>query len=340
VTDPNGAVLRRPPRQPKNHVALFLSVISGFGHLYLEYYLLGAALFAVFVTALNGVFLGFTLHSLEHPAWVQWTSITVGGVTWLVGFWHCWKLSYGTDRVDLAQQKEQLLRDGLIDYLRDELEGGLIKLERAVALDVDWEDPDPLFHLGVVASRLAERRARRGDSLAARADRRRAQWAFRTCLQRDPARKWESEIQTELKRMRRTVSITGRLRPLPGGLNESTDMLPRLGDVSMPLREATVDELGLPAPVEEEETLFSSGDELEAPAPEPALPEAKGAGAGRRTERTSRRLVKRRLKRLLEDEELEARAAARDALARSGERVTPLAGDEDEDGSEGASPDE
>ena len=318
---------------------MLLSLVSGFGHLYLDHYLLGAALFAVFVTALNGVFLGFTLQSLEHPQWVQWTSIGVGVVVWIGSLWHCWLLSYGTDRLALAREKERLLREGLLAYLRDELEQSLSMLEQAVALDIDWEDPDPLFHLGVVTSRMAERRARRGDSMGARTDRRRAQWAFRTCLQRDSSRKWEGEIQNELKRMRRTVSVTGRLRPLPAGgaqFTESTDMLPRLGSISMPVRKLEQPPTPLPASADDAvtEPLI---EELEATPkpklPEPDLPDPPRVGAGRRTERTSRRLVKRRLKRLLEDEELEARAAAREALARSGE-ITPVSNEDDRDGAE------
>ena len=296
TTAPVDAPPRRPPRQPRNHVALLLSLVSGFGHLYLDHYLLGAALFAVFVTALNGVFLGFTLQSLEHPQWVQWTSIVVGVVTWVGAFWHCWLLSYGTDRLAIAREKEHLLRDGLLAYLRDELEQALSLLERAVELDIDWEDPDPLFHLGVVTSRMAERRARRGDSMGARIDRRRAQWAFRTCLQRDPTRKWAEEIQTELKRMRRTVSVTGRLRPLPGPgqFGESTDMLPRLGSIQMPVRKLETPPAPepTPPPPSEVETV-----ELEAP-PKPKLPEPDLAdqpsriGAGRRNRRATGLLLR------------------------------------------------
>lgn len=206
-------------RQPRNWLALLLSVVTGFGHFYLDRYITGAVLFGLFVTTLNGVFLGFTLQATSSPEMLRAVSTFGLGLVWTFGMWHAYRLSYGTDRAALARAKDQLLREGLIDYLRDDLEDAARKLARAVALDVDWVDPDPLFHLGVVSSRLAARRAERGDAAGSRAARRRALSAFKGCLTRDPGRKWRAEVEAELQRLGRGT-LTGRMRKAGVGMRD------------------------------------------------------------------------------------------------------------------------
>lgn len=203
-------------------MALLLSVVTGLGHFYLDHYLTGAVLFGLFATALNGIFLGFTLQAAASPEMLRAVSIFCFVVVWTFGFWHAYRLSFGTDRAALAQAKDQLLREGLIDYLRDDLEDAARKIERAAALDVDWVDPDPLFHLGVVSSRLAERRAARGDVAGAKLARRRALTSFRGCLSRDPARKWRAEVAEELRRMN-PGTFTGRMRKMGGALRSALE---------------------------------------------------------------------------------------------------------------------
>lgn len=212
--------MRAAPRQPRNWVALLLSVITGLGHFYLDHYVAGAILFGLFATALNGVFLGFTLQATSSPEVLRAVSIFAFVLVWAFGMWHAYRLSYGTDRVAMAQAKDALLREGLIDYLRDDLEDAARKIERAAALDVDWLDPDPLFHLGVVSARLADRRGARGDARGSKAARRRALQAFKDCLVRDPIRKWRAEVADELRRMRVPGAFTGRMRKVGGALKD------------------------------------------------------------------------------------------------------------------------
>lgn len=212
--------MRAAPRQPRNWVALLLSVITGLGHFYLDHYVAGAVLFGLFATALNGVFLGFTLQATSSPEVLRAVSIFVFVLVWAFGMWHAYRLSYGTDRVAMAQAKDALLREGLIDYLRDDLEDAARKIERASALDVDWVDPDPLFHLGVVSARLAERRGARGDARGQKLARRKAVTAFKDCLVRDPMRKWRAEVAAELRRLHGPGSFTGRMRKVGGALKD------------------------------------------------------------------------------------------------------------------------
>ncbi|MEZ6187383.1 MAG: hypothetical protein R3F62_20525 [Planctomycetota bacterium] len=162
-----------PIELPRNSRVVLLSLVPGLGHFYLDRFAMGSLLFAGFVTALNAWFLGSMLHSLENPELLR----NVAGVTvvliWAAGMYHAYRLSYGTDRVALAKERRELIRRALIHYLRDELEEARKLLAHAVDLDVDWVDPDPLFHLGVVLARLAERAALRSAS-EARGLRRRA----------------------------------------------------------------------------------------------------------------------------------------------------------------------
>lgn len=207
-------------RQPRNAVALLLSTVTGLGHFYLDHYLTGALLFGLFVTAINGMFLGFTLQSTSSPLLLRALSILLFVVVWTFGVWHAYRLSYGTDRAGLARARDALLREGLVHYLRDDLEDAVRKLERAVALDIDWHDPDPLFHLGVAYARLAERRALRMDEAGAREAQRRAHLAFKQCLGRDPRRKWRAEVEDEQARMR-PRTLTARLRKVGGVLKDA-----------------------------------------------------------------------------------------------------------------------
>lgn len=225
---PRSAVTSAGRRPPRNLVAVLLSLVSGLGHIYLEHYLLGSLLFALFVCGLNGVFLASTLQTLERPASLFWSSLALLVTTWVGGLLHAWKLSFGTDRPGLERERVQLLRAGLLDYLRDDLEDASRKLERAVSLDVDWVDPDPLFHLGVVQVRLSERHAKRGDQAAARRARRLALAAFRKCAARDPAGKWRQELESEQRRLNRRLTGTGRMRALPPDVVESTEVLPAI----------------------------------------------------------------------------------------------------------------
>jgi len=166
-----------------------------------------------FLTSLNGVFLAGNLQSANTYLLGRISGLALL-LIWVGSLWHAYALSYGTDRSGLARDRGQLLRLALLDYLRNDLEPAAEKLEQAIDLDVDWQDPDPLFHLGVVMLRLAEQRVFDKDSEGSRAARRRSQWAFRTCLARDRFGKWRREIRRETTRMRKLLSTTS---DRPGG---------------------------------------------------------------------------------------------------------------------------
>lgn len=184
-----------------NARAMLLSLITGLGHIYLRHYVLGAALFALFAASLNGIALGLLLSSRPVLARaLLFGSGPLAFIVWTAGLAHAWKISYGTDRARLRGERRRLFREGLVRYLRDDLDGARDQLRRAVECDVDWEDPDALFHLGTTELRLAERRAARGETLAADRARRRGLRSLAACLRRDDRLKWRAEVQLERQR--------------------------------------------------------------------------------------------------------------------------------------------
>lgn len=186
---------------PVNARVLALSIVTGLGHVYLRHYVLGAILFALFATALNGVFLGSVIESNKAAGQVLvHVSVPAAIVIWVVGLVHAYRLSYGTDRARLREERQKLFREGFIAYLRDELDAAAHALGQAVARDVDWEESDILFHLGVVELRIAERAHLRGERKVAEHARQRGLRAFKNCLARDEKKKWRAEIDVERAR--------------------------------------------------------------------------------------------------------------------------------------------
>jgi hypothetical protein len=182
---------------------MLLSLVTGFGHIYLRHYILGAFLFSLFVAGLDGIFLGAVIESNKAFAYfIYRASVPFTIAVWAFGLVHAWHISYGTDRSKLRLERAKLFREGLTAYLRDDLDAAARCLESCVDRDVDWEDPDALFHLGVVELRRAERHAERGERRAAERARRRGARAFRMCLAHDDRKKWRGEIAHEQARAR------------------------------------------------------------------------------------------------------------------------------------------
>lgn len=286
-------------RHPNNLVAMLLALVPGLSQVYLEHVLLGAIFFSAFLTALNCLFLASNLQSATNTQLLGQISLLSLIVIWIGSAWHAYALSYGTDRSGLARDRGQLLRLALLDYLRNDLEPAAVKLERAIELDVDWQDPDPLFHLGVVLLRLAEERALDQDTEGSRVARRRSQWAFRTCLGRDRFGKWRREIRRETKRMRTLLRSTGRATSERLGAADDTTIasFPELGEsTSIPRPPLGPDSSRYPRITPRpfsrrvlKERLEASGledDTVAALPPEDESSESEAARAARETEET------------------------------------------------------
>jgi hypothetical protein len=241
---------------------MLLSVVTGLGHIYLRHYVLGACLFSAFVFGLNGVFIGSVFESDKSFAnFVFKASVPFTAAVWLAGLVHAYRISYGTDRAKLRAERAQLFRDGLTLYLRDDLDGAARAFESVVARDVDWEDADALFHLGVVELRRANRHAERGERRSAVRARRRGLRAFRACLAHDDRKKWRGEIAHEQARAKLggvTLSAIGmpRLPKKPAG-STSSDARPSSIALAPPTSSARVEAAAAPT----EQTKTSSADQ-------------------------------------------------------------------------------
>jgi hypothetical protein len=185
---------------------MLFSIVTGLGHVYLRHYVLGAILFALFAMALNGVFLGTMIESKPQVAHALFeTSVPLAVAIWVIGLVHAYRISYGTDRKRLRAERQRLFREGLIAYLRGDLDAASRALQSVAERDVDWEETDALFHLGVVELRRSAVSQQRGDRRASLRQRRRGLRAFKACLARDDRKKWRGEIANERERAKAPV---------------------------------------------------------------------------------------------------------------------------------------
>jgi hypothetical protein len=217
--------------------AMILSLVTGLGHVYLRHYVLGACLFVLFTIGLNGVFLGSVIESnptLAAALFRAGVPFSVG--IWFIGLIHAWRISYGTDRNKLRVERQRFFREGLVAYLRDDLDGASKALRGVVERDVDWEETDALFHLGVVELRRADRLEARGEPRPAARLRKRALRAFRACLARDDRKKWRGEIAHERERANLPPTLGVPRRPV--GM-DSSDERPLMAAPSTPRKERT-----------------------------------------------------------------------------------------------------
>ncbi|HVY62250.1 MAG TPA: hypothetical protein VHF22_11390 [Planctomycetota bacterium] len=176
----------------RSSVAIALSAVTGLGHVYLGRYVQGVVLFALFATAANGVLLGALWQGPAARTITLASEVALVAV-WVTGLASALRLTVFTDREKLRACRDERIREGLVHYLKDELRPALESFEAACACDVDRCDVDVLFHLGVIESRLGNRR--------------RAERYFRRCLAWDPDAKWRAEVTEELAR------LEGRGRP-------------------------------------------------------------------------------------------------------------------------------
>jgi len=175
-------------------VALALSIVPGWGHVYFGREVLGLAIFTLFAVALFVLLNGLYLYL---GPWR--TSLTVFAVALLslvtLGCWIDIIRRTGRRQVRAEEEARQLnLRNGMVAYLRSDLDqavGFFRACLRANPLDVE-----ALFRLGVVL-------ARSGDGRLARS-------CLRRVLKHDTERKWHWEVARELEKLSHASKIPWR----------------------------------------------------------------------------------------------------------------------------------
>jgi tetratricopeptide (TPR) repeat protein len=171
-------------------VALLLSLVPGWGHVYWGRERLGLTIFTAAAVAgfalLNGLFIFQGAGKSE----LTWTA----GIIFALIFVATWldllaRTSLSRVRRE-DESRERWLEEGTLAYLRNDLEEAVARF--SCCLSLDPHDVEALFRLGVVA-------ARRGDHRQAR------RWFAKT-LRHDLEEKWQWEIQRELQRLQVAAS--------------------------------------------------------------------------------------------------------------------------------------
>lgn len=173
------------PRHSRS-IALALSLVPGWGHVYLGRERRGLALFTL--TAVLA-FLSFNLilvYAGEYRMFLARAAAIAAGLVWIAGIVEVWQWTAPRRLRETEERKAAFLRSGMVAYLRGELDGAEEDFRACLRLDV--QDPEAILRLGVVA-------ARRGQIRQARRLLRRAGLL-------DLDEKWHWEISREIQSLR------------------------------------------------------------------------------------------------------------------------------------------
>jgi len=171
----------------KHLKGLILSVIPGFGHLYLGRHWRGLVVFAVFALAANGMYFAHEMAPDETGVYVF--SLCRGAAVAMIAYslLHVAYLSRRFERKPLAERKDYHFKRGQLQYVGGAFDEAAS--EFLTVLKLDPMDVDARFHLAMSYRALGRRRD--------------AEKTFKRCLADDLDGKWRWEIKVELKALRR-----------------------------------------------------------------------------------------------------------------------------------------
>ncbi len=174
-------------------LALVLSLVPGWGHVCLGREGLGLLIFTV---AAVGMFLFLNvalIYDGQHRLALARTIAAFTVLFWVWSLVDVWRRASPGRRLRVEEEKLRLLRQGMIEYLRDEMESAEATFRSCLKLD--GLDVEALMRLGVVT-------ARRGKAGEARRFLRRARRV-------DLDAKWAWEIENELQRLQKAGASLG-----------------------------------------------------------------------------------------------------------------------------------
>jgi len=165
-------------------------VLPGCGHIAAGRTAKGLLLFFLFGFAVDG-FLYSQAQSIlppeqagVAPTVVRYLALGGGLLIWAFAIGDTMALALRRRRIEaLADAANARIRDALVAYLRGDY-AGAVKALRA-ALRINDQDPDALFHLGVVCAHMGQRR--------------KARRALHQCIRHDHDGKWDSEAHEQLR---------------------------------------------------------------------------------------------------------------------------------------------
>jgi hypothetical protein len=168
--------------------AMLLSLITGLGHIYMRRYLQGVFLFFLFAASLNTVFLASLWQDETTAVRILYAAGAMVAIVWIYGLYSVYRITYGTDRVQLAEERDRRYKRAFTHYLGGEYKAALDIIRSVLDLDVDRREADAHFYMGVFHNRLGNRK--------------KAKRCFRRCKAMDMEGKWSLEIRWELERDR------------------------------------------------------------------------------------------------------------------------------------------
>ena len=164
---------------------LLTIVLPGAGHLLRRKYLRGVGLLFCLGVCVDGMFFAWIRLGETSGERYMYGFIALGAILWLYALADIIRLAR-VDREAAQQRKDEHLRQGLIHYLRDELDQAIAEFRAVLKLDSD--DADARFHLA------------KAYRVAGQLDK--ASRALRRCRACDEEDKWAAEIDREFGKIR------------------------------------------------------------------------------------------------------------------------------------------
>ena len=183
-------------RRRSRILALFLSLLPGWGQIYWGREKLGLALFTAFAGSVFLLGNGFVVVLGGWQRLFVWIGVTGVALSYVVAVADVLRRSSQRRFARESEAQERLYREGVVAYMS----GDLREADRAFRglLDIDPVDVEALFRLAVVQCRL-------GDA-------RRAGMWLRKVRRFDLEGKWSWEIEYEEKRLHEAAEPSGRRR--------------------------------------------------------------------------------------------------------------------------------
>ena len=175
-----------PPPRYSRVLAVLLSVVPGWGHVYLGLEAAGFLLFALEALSLFGVLNLALSYQGGHRLLLGRVALSAAVFFCLYSILDVCRRTSRRRFDRLTEAKRLLLREGMVAYLRGDLSGA--EREMRAALRLDSREPESLVRLGIVLARAGQPRAARRQ--------------LRRARRQDFDAKWWWEIDRELTLLR------------------------------------------------------------------------------------------------------------------------------------------
>ena len=164
-------------------VPVILSLVPGWGHIWLRRFGRGLLVFTVFVVAANIALMQSLAKTPTHASWIR-PALAVAAAVFVFGIADVLRITLRRHVSGTEPRRRKLLTRALGHYVRDE--NGQAEEVLAKLVRLDTGRPAPWYYLGCV-------RAERGRLRAAKR-------AFRTARRVDRRGEWTDEIRLALQR--------------------------------------------------------------------------------------------------------------------------------------------